>query len=104
VFFSFLIQLGKVQELKDELINAKRERKDAKKLNVLKKIIANSTMGNDMSPVFRDVLDFLNTDNIEIKRMVLLYLVFYAKKDTDLTLVAVQHLIKVLEFYTNYSL
>ncbi len=90
-------ETGKVQELKIELSAAKRDRKDVKKrIGVLKRIIANTTMGNDMSLLFRDVLDCLNMDSLETKKMVLLYLCIYAKKNPQLTLEAVNALSLVL--------
>ena len=72
-------------------------KKDSKKvLGVLKKIVANMTMGNDMAPLFKDVLDCLEGDTtLEIKKMVLLFLVSYARKDPELTKSAVSSLARV---------
>jgi vesicle coat complex subunit len=46
---------------------------------VLKKIVANMTMGNDMSPLFPDVVSCMQISDLEIKKMVYLYLINYAR-------------------------
>ncbi|KAI8844149.1 armadillo-type protein [Chytridium lagenaria] len=48
-------QRGKIQELRTELNSDKKDSKHVKKKIVLKKIVANMTMGNDMSALFNDV-------------------------------------------------
>jgi vesicle coat complex subunit len=78
-------QIGKVQELKSELIAAKKD-KPNKRLGILKKILANSTMGNDMSPLYPDVLECLSDkESLEMKKMIWLFVVFYARKNSELT-------------------
>jgi vesicle coat complex subunit len=77
---------GKAHELKAMLLAASTSKKRAyKTIAVLKRIIANVTMGNDMSILYPDVLATLTVPSIEIKRMVFLYVVVYAKKNSDLT-------------------
>jgi AP-2 complex subunit beta-1 len=92
-----LISIGKVQELRQELleIDAKKDHKNQKRRTVLKKIVANMTMGNDMSPLFPDVMACMQISDLEIKKMVYLYLVNYAKAKPELVLMAVNSFIRV---------
>ncbi|EIN07396.1 Adaptor protein complex beta subunit [Punctularia strigosozonata HHB-11173 SS5] len=72
---------GKIQEFRTELQVAAdgKDKKFVKRKTALKKIIANITMGNDMSPLFPDVVQCLGTPSIEIKKMVYLFLVSYGR-------------------------
>lgn len=63
-------QRGKVQELRVELQADKKDKGWVRKKTVLKKIIANATMGNDMSALFPDVVMCMNIQVLEIKKMV----------------------------------
>ncbi|KAI0030746.1 adaptin N terminal region-domain-containing protein [Vararia minispora EC-137] len=77
-------QRGKIQELRAELQAAEtRDKKFTKRKVVLKKIVANITMGNDMSPLFTDVVQCLGTPLLEIKKMVYLFLVYYGRPKAD---------------------
>ncbi|KAG7539700.1 hypothetical protein FFLO_03417 [Filobasidium floriforme] len=79
-----LFTRGKVQELQVELQQADRKDKSyAKKKIALKKIVANMTMGNDMSPLFDDVVQCMLIQVLEIKKMVYLYLVNYGRTKAD---------------------
>ncbi|CDW94766.1 hypothetical protein, partial [Sporisorium scitamineum] len=71
-------QRSKVDELRTELNADKKDRGWVRKKAVLKKIIANATMGNDMSALFTDVVQCMNIQVLEIKKMVYLYLINYA--------------------------
>jgi len=71
---------GKIQEFRKELQDAEhKDRKFVKRKTILKKIVANITMGNDMSPLFSDVVHFLSIPNLEIKKMVYLFIVSYGR-------------------------
>ncbi|ORY28285.1 vesicle-mediated transport-related protein [Naematelia encephala] len=72
---------GKTQELRDELrqANDKRDKGFQRKKTALKKIVANMTMGNDMSPLFPDIVQCMAIQVLEIKKMVYLYLVNYGR-------------------------
>ncbi|KIP09109.1 hypothetical protein PHLGIDRAFT_29224 [Phlebiopsis gigantea 11061_1 CR5-6] len=71
---------GKIQEFRAELQAAEsKDKKFVKRKTVLKKIVANITMGNDMSPLFTDVVQCLGIPLIEIKKMVYLFLVSYGR-------------------------
>lgn len=65
-----LFQRGKVQELRAELQLDKKDKGWVRKKTTLKKIIANATLGNDMSPLFNDVVACMNIQVLEIKKMV----------------------------------
>ncbi|KAL4244395.1 adaptor complexes large subunit family protein, partial [Abortiporus biennis] len=71
-------QRGKIQEFRAELLAAEsKDKKYTKRKTVLKKIVANITMGNDMSPLFPDVVQCLGIPLLEIKKMVYLFLIYY---------------------------
>ncbi|KAF5315632.1 hypothetical protein D9611_004657 [Ephemerocybe angulata] len=71
---------GKIEEFKADLHAADaKDKKFVKRKTVLKKIVANITMGNDMSPLFTDVVQSLGTPLLEIKKMVYLFLVSYGR-------------------------
>ncbi|KIK95885.1 hypothetical protein PAXRUDRAFT_826547 [Paxillus rubicundulus Ve08.2h10] len=73
-------QRGKIEEFRAELQAAEtKDKKFQKRKTVLKKIVANITMGNDMSPLFHDVVQCIGTPLLEIKKMVYLYLVSYGR-------------------------
>ncbi|GMK59390.1 hypothetical protein CspeluHIS016_0704050 [Cutaneotrichosporon spelunceum] len=76
-----LFTRSKIQDLRDELRNAsdKKDKGFARKKTALKKIVANMTMGNDMSPLFPDMIQCMQIQVLEIKKMVYLYLVNYGR-------------------------
>ncbi|KAL4674806.1 hypothetical protein H8959_018740, partial [Pygathrix nigripes] len=66
---------GEILELKAELNNEKKEKiKEA-----AKKVIAVMTVGKDASSVFPDIMNCMQTGNLELKKLVYLYLMNYAK-------------------------
>ncbi|CAE7227427.1 AP1B1 [Symbiodinium sp. CCMP2592] len=76
---------GEIQELKEELhANDKQKQKDA-----VKKVIANMTVGKDVSALFADVVNCIQTDNIELKKLVYLYVMNYAKAQPELAILAI---------------
>ncbi|ORY98987.1 putative beta-adaptin [Syncephalastrum racemosum] len=90
-------QRGKIQELRAELTSEKRDPKHLRKKTVMKKIVANMTMGNDMSPLFPDILNVMNVPILEIKKMVYLYLINYARSKPDMAMMAITTFIKDVE-------
>ncbi|CCL99124.1 uncharacterized protein FIBRA_01138 [Fibroporia radiculosa] len=77
-------QRGKIQEFRAELQAAEtKDKKFTKRKTVLKKIVANITMGNDMSSLFGDVIQCLSIPSLEIKKMVYLFLVCYGRTKAD---------------------
>ncbi|KAF9464650.1 adaptin N terminal region-domain-containing protein [Collybia nuda] len=77
-------QRGKIEEFRAELQAAEaKDKKFMKRKTALKKIVANITMGNDMSPLFIDVVQCLGTPLLEIKKMVYLFLINYGRSKSD---------------------
>ena len=65
-----------------------------KKIDAVKKVIANMTVGKDVSMLFTDVLNCIQTGNIELKKLVYLYLINYARTHPDMALLAVNTFVK----------
>ena len=65
-------------------------RKDA-----IKRVIANMTIGKDVSALFPDVLKNMQTDDLEQKKLVYLYLMNYARTQPELVILAVNTFVKV---------
>ena len=77
-------QRNRAQELKAELNDDKKDKGWVKKKAALKKVIANATMGNDMSLLFPDMVACMNIQVLDIKKMVYLYLINYGRTRQDL--------------------
>ncbi|KAG1701253.1 AP-2 complex subunit beta [Nymphon striatum] len=80
-------------ELKGELNSEKKE----KKREAVKKVIASMTVGKDVSALFPDVVNCMQTDNLELKKLVYLYLMNYAKSQPDMAIMAVNTFVKDCE-------
>ncbi|KXS21086.1 putative beta-adaptin [Gonapodya prolifera JEL478] len=87
-------QRGKIQELRQELATDKKDVKFTRKKTAMKKIVANMTMGNDMSPLFTDVISCMQIPVLEVKKMVYLYLIHYAKSKPDMAVMAVNSFVR----------
>ncbi|KAG2459343.1 AP2B1 protein, partial [Polypterus senegalus] len=83
---------GEIFELKAELNNEKKE----KRKEAVKKVIAAMTVGKDVSSLFPDVVNCMQTDNLELKKLVYLYLMNYAKSQPDMAIMAVNSFVKVV--------
>jgi len=81
---------GEMHELRLELHSTDRNAK----VDAVKKVIASMTVGKDVSMLFTDVLNCVQTGNIELKKLVYLYLINYAKSQPELTLLAVNTFVK----------
>mmetsp|Transcript_52783 Transcript_52783/g.78244 ORF Transcript_52783/g.78244 Transcript_52783/m.78244 type:complete len:937 (+) Transcript_52783:192-3002(+) len=81
---------GEMHELRLELHSTDRN----VKVDAVKKVIASMTVGKDVSMLFTDVLNCVQTGNIELKKLVYLYLINYAKSQPELTLLAVNTFVK----------
>lgn len=81
---------GEMFELKADLNS---ERKDKRK-EAVKKVIASMTVGKDVSALFPDVINCMQTDNLELKKLVYLYLMNYAKSQPDMAIMAVNTFVK----------
>ena len=75
---------GEIFELKEELLVSDI----AKKRDAVKKVIAAMTVGKDVSSLFTDVLNCMMTSNVEIKKLVYLYIMNYASSNPDLCILA----------------
>ena len=82
---------GENFELRADLNSEYRDRrKDA-----IKRVIANMTVGKDVSGLFPDVLKNMQTEDLEQKKLVYLYLMNYAKTQPELVILAVNTFVKV---------
>ncbi|GBG29232.1 AP-1 complex subunit beta [Hondaea fermentalgiana] len=76
---------GEMHELKEELNDQKADRRK----EAVKKVIAAMTVGKDVSQLFPDMLNCMQTANVELKKLVYLYLINYAKSAPDVAILAV---------------
>ncbi|KAF0981045.1 hypothetical protein FDP41_012833 [Naegleria fowleri] len=84
-FFSSSNKRSEINEWRLGLGNEKESvRKDT-----VKKVIAAMTVGKDVSMLFTDVIKCVATNNIELKKLVYLYIMNYAKTQPDLAIMAV---------------
>lgn len=110
---------GEIFELKSELNSDKKEKKKeaVKKVRTkcvlrslrsnwnfflynifhcdFQQVIASMTVGKDVSALFPDVVNCMQTDNLELKKLVYLYLMNYAKSQPDMAIMAVNTFVKV---------
>mmetsp|Transcript_18513 Transcript_18513/g.43337 ORF Transcript_18513/g.43337 Transcript_18513/m.43337 type:complete len:796 (-) Transcript_18513:181-2568(-) len=76
---------GEIQELKEEL----HDKDKAKQKDAVKKVIASMTVGKDVSALFADVVNCIQTLDIELKKLVYLYVMNYAKAQPELAVLAI---------------
>jgi len=81
---------GENHELREELQSSQRDRKK----DAVKKVIANMTVGKDVTNLFTDVVNCMMTENLELKKLVYLYLINYAKSQPEQALLSVNSFIK----------
>ncbi|KAH6577738.1 hypothetical protein BASA62_000719 [Batrachochytrium salamandrivorans] len=81
---------GENFELKTDLNSEYRE----KRKETVKKVIANMTLGKDVSSLFADVVKNMQTEDLELKKLVYLYLINYAKSQPELVILAVNTFVK----------
>eukprot|EP00949_MAST-11_sp_MAST-11-sp1_P004386 g4386.t1 len=81
---------GEIRELQEELNSANRD----KQRDAVKKVIAAMTVGKDVSMLFPHVVNCMQTGNVELKKLVYLYLMNYAKSNPDLAILAVNTFVK----------
>ena len=62
--------------------------------NAIKRIIANMSIGKDVSMLFPDVVNRAQTNDVELKKLVYLYLLNYARSQPELTILAVNTFVK----------
>eukprot|EP00397_Hematodinium_sp_SG-2012_P002183 GEMP01002189.1.p1 GENE.GEMP01002189.1~~GEMP01002189.1.p1 ORF type:complete len:788 (-),score=149.94 GEMP01002189.1:2576-4939(-) len=72
-------------ELRKNLNNSAME----KKLDAMKRVLAAVSYGRDCGPLFPEVVKNVATPNLELKKLVYIYLVLYGEQNTDLALLAI---------------
>jgi len=85
IFFDASGKRGEIQEFKEELNHASKE----KKKEALKKVIQAMTVGSDVSSLFPDVVSCMQTQALDLKKLVYLYVINYAKAQPDLAILAI---------------
>jgi len=86
----FMPRKGENYELRTELHSTER----AVRKQAIKRVIANMTVGKQMEGLFPDVLINMQTDDLEQKKLVYLYLMNYAKTQPELVILAVNTFVK----------
>ncbi|RKP06491.1 adaptin N terminal region-domain-containing protein [Thamnocephalis sphaerospora] len=81
---------GELTELRADLNSDER----ARRKETVKRVIAQMTIGKDVSSLFPDVLKNMQTDDLELKKLVYLYLMNYAKTQPELVILAVNTFVK----------
>ena len=76
---------GEMQELKEELANVSKD----KVKSAVKRVIAAMMLGKDVSIVFMEMLKCMQTNDLELKKLVYLYLINYASDNPELAIMAV---------------
>ncbi|KAJ1967736.1 beta-adaptin [Dispira parvispora] len=84
------LRKGENFELRSELNSEYRDRRK----EAVKRVIANMTVGKDVSGLFTDVLKNMHTDDLEIKKLIYLYLINYAKTNPELVILAINTFVK----------
>eukprot|EP00475_Leptophrys_vorax_P022917 TRINITY_DN3117_c0_g1_i1.p1 TRINITY_DN3117_c0_g1~~TRINITY_DN3117_c0_g1_i1.p1 ORF type:complete len:905 (-),score=341.08 TRINITY_DN3117_c0_g1_i1:61-2775(-) len=70
---------GEIKDWKDALNSFDKE----KVKEAVKKVIAAMTVGKDVSVLFPDIIKSMPTDNLELKKLVYLYIINYARSQPD---------------------
>lgn len=84
---------GEIFEIKADL----NSEYAVKRKEAIKKVIASMTVGKDVSSLFPDLIKNMQTDDLEQKKLVYLYLMNYAKTNPELCILAVNTFIKDCE-------
>jgi len=84
-YFGSNTKRGEIHELQEEL---NHQREDKRK-EAVKKVIAAMTVGKDVSMLFTDVLNCIQTNNLELKKLVYLYVINHAKMQPERAILAV---------------
>ena len=74
-----------IQDLQVDLNSLKPE----KKKEAIKKVIAAMTIGKDVSSLFPHVIKSIETGSLDLKKLIYLYIINYAKSQPDLAILAV---------------
>lgn len=93
----FSSRRGEITDLDAELNSFKAE----VKREAIKKVIAAMTIGKDVSVLFPHVVKCLETPSIELKKLVYLYIINYAKTQPELAFMAVNSFRKDARHHSN---
>lgn len=61
------------------------------------------TVGKDVCPLFLDVINCMQTEDIELKKLIYLYAINYARSNPDIAILAVNTFVKVVVFHFRMS-
>ncbi|KAF9436855.1 beta-adaptin [Entomortierella beljakovae] len=75
------------------LVDLNSEYRDRRK-DAVKRVIANMTVGKDVSSLFPHVVKNMQTEDLEMKKLVYLYLMNFAKSNPDLVILAVNTFVR----------
>lgn len=84
-YFDAAGKRGEIHELKEELNHVNID----KKKQALKKVIQAMTLGSDVSSLFPDVVKIMESTSLELKKLVYLYVINYAKNQPELAILAI---------------
>lgn len=87
-------QPASVDELRAELLAERKSLGKSKKHSALKRIIANATMGNDMSALFADVVACMDVQVLGVKKLVYIYVANYGRVNAPLLAQCIPHFLK----------
>merc|ERR1719352_2254227 len=96
-YFDAAGKRGEINELKEELNHASKERKK----EALKKVIQAMTVGSDVSSLFPDVVNCMQSPALDLKKLVYLYVINYAKAQPELAILAIHSFRKDANDSTN---
>jgi AP-4 complex subunit beta-1 len=89
---------GEVNELQDAMRDALRasstDKSSTKLIDTIKRVIAYMTLGIDVSKLFPEMIMATNTTNLVQKKLVYLYLCNYAESHPELSIMAINTLLK----------
>lgn len=89
-YFSNTTSKGELQELQEQLNSMKADIKQ----EAVRKVIAAMTVGKDVASLFPHVVKCMETTSVELKKLVYLYIINYARSQPDLAIMAVNSFIK----------
>lgn len=61
----------------------------------MKRVLALMTLGRDTSSLFPDAIRCMPTDDMELKRLVYLFLIAHAERNPDLAILSINTFLKV---------
>ena len=65
------------------------DKDQAKKRDVIKKVIAYMTLGIDVSRLYPEMIKASKTDDVVMKKMIYLYLINYAEQNQEIAILVI---------------